>query len=95
MTGTVRLNLVIRDYRAGVVFDHYDDGGSEIFDVAEAEVVAGDRTGQRLRVLVPSESPEAGTWNRPGERFEVGIDPDLLDGGATLFAGAFDPGPQA
>ncbi|HYE29048.1 MAG TPA: hypothetical protein VEA61_12570 [Allosphingosinicella sp.] len=95
MTAPLRLDLVVCDYRVGAVFDHYDDGGSEIFDVAEAEIVAGDRSGRRLRVLVPSETAEAKAWNRPGARFEVGIDAALLDGGSTLFAGAFDPGPEA
>ena len=90
MSEPVRLVLVVRDYRAGTVFDHYEDGGSEIFDVAEVEVAAGDHAGDRLRVLVPAGSAEASEWNRPGARLEVSIDRALLEGGGTLFAGAFE-----
>ena len=84
----MKLKLAIRAYDAEAEFDQFDDGSFEAFDVISAEVVDGRQAGQRLRILVESNSPRAKLWNRPGEVLSVSVAPDQL-AAQVLFAGAF------
>ena len=85
----MKLELVIKAYDREAQFDHYDDGSVEAFDVVSAEVADGEHAGERLRVLVASNSSRAKLWDRPGATLRVTVDPDLL-ASQVLFAGAFD-----
>jgi hypothetical protein len=84
----MRLVLAIRDYAPGAVFDHFDDGSFATFDAVDAELVGGEREGERLHILVEPDSDDAGLWNRPGQTIEVSIRPELL-ASPTLFSAAF------
>ena len=84
----MKLTLVIRTYEIQAQFDQFDDGSSEAFDVATAEIVGGEQAGQRLRILVESDSPLAGRWNHPGETLTVTVEPERL-AAQIVFAGAF------
>lgn len=84
----MKLVLAIHAYEREAQIDHFDDGSFEAFDVVTADVVGGERAGQRLRILVESNSPLAKRWNRPGKMLTVSVDPDRL-AAPVLFAGAF------
>ena len=80
--------LAIRAYDVEAEFDHFDDGSFEAFDAVSAEVINGERAGQRIRILVESGSDLARRWNRPGEAITVSVEPERLSA-QVLFAGAF------
>jgi hypothetical protein len=84
----MKLHLAIRAYKVGAVFDNYDDGTSQSFDAVTADIVGGDRDGQRLRILVESRSALVREWNKPGETIVASVEPVRL-GSQILFATAF------
>jgi hypothetical protein len=84
----MKLELAILSYDASAVFDDYDDGSHVAFDAIEAEVLSGERKGEKLRILVEGDSPAAKHWNRPGQKLTVLIEPEHLTA-QVLFAGAF------
>jgi hypothetical protein len=85
----MKLDLAIRAYDVGAVFDNFDDGSFQSFDAITAEIAGGERTGQLLRILVESNSDLARRWNHPGSVLTATIDPERL---ATqiLSASAFN-----
>ncbi len=84
----MKLELAIWSYDESAIFDDYDDASHAAFDVVIAEIVSGERSGEKLRILVESGSPAARLWNRPGHKLRVSIDPEHL-AAQELFAGAF------
>jgi hypothetical protein len=84
----MKLELAILSYDASAVFDDYDDGSHAAFDAVEAEIVSGERKGEKLRILVKSDSPAAKLWNRPGGTLAVSVEPKQLSA-QVLSAGAF------
>lgn len=81
-------DLAILSYDPNAVFDDYDDGTYAAFDAITAEIVSGERQGEKLRILVKNGSPTAALWNRPGQTLKVSIEPERL-AAQVLFAGAF------
>jgi hypothetical protein len=84
----LKLLLAIRSYEPNAVFDHFEGGAFEAFDVVTAEVVNGPKAGQVLSILVETGSTLAARWNRPGETLRTSIEFGLLDS-QIIFAGAF------
>jgi hypothetical protein len=84
----MRLVLSIEAYDVATVTEHYEDGTFLTFDSITADIVGGARAGERLRILVESNSALANQWNRPGEVVTVSVEPAAL-ASPIVFAGAF------
>ena len=84
----MNLTLKVESVDAAAVTDTYEDGAFQAFDSIAVLVTAGERSGQRWRILVESESDLARRWSRPGQTLEVSVEPRWLES-PVLFAGAF------
>ena len=84
----MKLLLNIRSYESNAVYDQFEDGSFEAFDVVTAEVVNGPKAGSMLRIFVETGSALAARWNKLGETLRTSVDPVLLDS-QIIFAHAF------
>lgn len=84
------VDLSILAYEAGAMYDSFDDGGFQIFDHANVQVIDGVRAGQTLSVWVDGQDREqVAMWNRPGGRLRTLIDDGLLGEEIALYSTAF------
>lgn len=87
----VSLTLTVTAYAPGVVHDSFDDGSFEIFDEALLLIVKGERTGEKVSVMIDAQDAEqVALWNRPGIEIRVSVDRDFLDPNIILFSTLFE-----
>ncbi len=88
----MELTFEITNYQVDAMFDDFDDGTSQIFDVATVRVLSGDLTGRTYHVYVLSGTPEVELWRQTGSTLSAEVNPDDLKSDDILFSGAFTLG---
>ncbi|GAA0289190.1 hypothetical protein [Rhodovulum strictum] len=85
----MELNFEIIAHQHDAMFDDYEDGTSQSYDVATIRILTGPQTGRTYHVYVPSGGPESEAWRQTGSALAADVRPEDLGDQDVLFSGAF------
>ena len=85
----MELTFEIIGYQEDAMFDDFDDGAFQSFDVATIKVLSGELADKTFHVYVPAGTPDADLWRKTGTAYSAEVNQDDLQGEDILFTGAF------